>query len=299
MNTRRFGIILVAVAAALAPAGCDSPLFGGGLEYGTVTIAYVEWANAVAITHVAKTILEDEGFTVELQKVSNADMWANVASGEAHVHLAGWLPDTHADFWGPSGQYTDQIADLGAHFEGAQIGLVVPSYATINSLAQLDADTATYGGEIQGIDPGAGLMQTTQSAIDADTYGLGDWTLIDGSGPAMTDALGTAVDSSQPIVVTGWRPHWMFGKWDLKFLDDPEKAYGNPEAIHTMANKQFVEDSPDMAAFFEHFDWLQLELQEVMVDIQEGSTPEQAARAFVDAHQTEIDELLPDEEDYQ
>ncbi len=42
-----------------------------------------------------------------------------------------------------------------------------------------------------------------------------------------------------------------------------------------------------------------LELQEVMVDIHEGATPEAAARAFVDAHQTEIDELLPDEEDYQ
>jgi glycine betaine/proline transport system substrate-binding protein len=91
----------------------------------------------------------------------------------------------------------------------------------------------------------------------------------------------------------------MFGKWNLKFLDDPEKVYGEPEAIHTMANKQFVQDSPDMAAFFDTFDWPQLELQEVMVDIQEGTTPEAAARAFVDAHQTEIDALLPDATDYQ
>jgi len=41
--------------------------------------------------------------------------------------------------------------------------------------------------KITGIDPGAGIMEATQKAIDE--YGLEDWNLVSGSSAAMTAAL--------------------------------------------------------------------------------------------------------------
>ena len=37
----------------------------------------------------------------------------------------------------------------------------------------------------------------------------------------MTAALKSAIANDEEIAVTGWTPHWMFARWDLKYLDDP------------------------------------------------------------------------------
>ncbi|EUJ21889.1 glycine betaine/L-proline ABC transporter substrate-binding protein [Listeria aquatica FSL S10-1188] len=71
---------------------------------------------------------------------------------------------------------------------------------------------------ITGIDAGAGIMLSTQNAIK--DYKLDDynWQLQTSSTAAMTSTLEKAIKDKRPIVVTGWTPHWMFTKFDLKFL---------------------------------------------------------------------------------
>ncbi len=77
---------------------------------------------------------------------------------------------------------------------------------------------------ITGIEAGAGIMSSTQKAMKA--YGLNDdkWQLQTSSTAAMTSTLGKAIKNHQPIVVTGWTPHWMFTKYNLKFLKDPKNV---------------------------------------------------------------------------
>ena len=53
----------------------------------------------------------------------------------------------------------------------------------------------------------------------------------------MTVALGQAIKNNEDIVITGWSPHWMFAKYDLKYLADPKGTMGGEEAIHTMARQ--------------------------------------------------------------
>jgi glycine betaine/proline transport system substrate-binding protein len=290
---------LLVVGAVASCGGLLQDADGDGVEKPAVTIAYQEWARAVAISHVAEVILEDNGFDVTLETMSNADVWAAVADGSADAMLAAWLPNTHGDFYGDNGQYTDQVYDAGANYQGARLGLIVPSYVSVSSIADLNASAATFSSQIQGIDPGAGIMATTQTMIDNDTYSLGGWTLLEGSGSTMTNALGSAIDNQEAIVVTGWAPHWMFGKWDLKFLDDPQDVYGTPEDIHTILRLGLDADNEGVYQFFNEFSWPQVNVQEAMVAIREGTTPQQAARDFVDANQATIDEHLPDTEYFQ
>lgn len=264
------------------------------IEKPAVTIAYQDWANAVAIVNLTKTILEDNGFEVTLSEKDNAGTWAAVADASADAMQSAWLPSTHSSYYGSSGQYTDQVEDADINYENAVRGLIVPSYVTTNSLADLEGASTTFGREIQGIDPGAGLMSITQTMIDDDTYSLSGWNLIDGSGSAMTTALENAISSNETIVVTGWRPHWMFGEWDLKVLDDPQDVYGGSENIHNIVRLGLEEDNPGAYQFFTQFDYTEINIQEVMADINDGTAPATAARTFVDANQSTINELLPD-----
>lgn len=141
-------------------------------------------------------------------------------------------------------------------------------------------DTVDY--EITGIDPGAGLMKATEKAMK--DYGLSDWTLKEGSSTAMTAELQKAYKDKEPIIITGWTPHWMYQKYDLKYLEDPKGSYGEGENIHTVVRKGFEEEAPGAYKMLDQFYWEPSNMEEVMVDIQEGMAPAEAAKKWIDSN---------------
>lgn len=146
--------------------------------------------------------------------------------------------------------------------------------------------------EIIGIDPGAGIMKATNKAIEE--YGLSDWKLIEGSGAAMTATLAKDIKNKKPVIITGWTPHWMFSKYDLKYLDDPKNVYGDAEEIHTLARKGLEKDQPTAYTFLDRFEWSSDEMGEVMTAIQEGKKAEDAAKDWADAHSDRVNEWIKD-----
>ncbi|ANY74588.1 MULTISPECIES: glycine betaine ABC transporter substrate-binding protein [Paenibacillus] len=142
--------------------------------------------------------------------------------------------------------------------------------------------------EIIGIDPGAGIMKATAAAIEE--YGLTDWKLIEGSGAAMTATLDKAIKKKEPIIITGWTPHWMFSKYDLKYLEDPKKVYGEAEEIHTVVRKGLKEDQPEAYQFLSNFKWTSDDMGQIMTAIQEGQNPEAAAKEWMEANSEKVNE---------
>ncbi|NSL52450.1 glycine betaine ABC transporter substrate-binding protein [Calidifontibacillus erzurumensis] len=142
--------------------------------------------------------------------------------------------------------------------------------------------------KIIGIDPGAGIMKATEKAIEE--YGLNDWKLVEGSGAAMTAALKKAYDKEEPIIVTGWTPHWKFAKFDLKYLDDPKGVYGDEESIHTIVRNGFKEDHPNAYKVLDQFYWTADDMSAVMVMIEEGMKEEEAAAKWVEENADTIAE---------
>ncbi|EKN68228.1 glycine betaine ABC transporter substrate-binding protein [Schinkia azotoformans] len=142
--------------------------------------------------------------------------------------------------------------------------------------------------EIIGIDPGAGIMKATAKAIE--DYGLEDWTLIEGSGAAMTAALKKAYDKEEPIIITGWTPHWKFVKFDLKYLEDPKGVYGDEENIHTITRNGLVEDHPNAVKVLDQFHWTADDMSTVMVMIEEGTKEEEAAAKWVEENAEKVAE---------
>jgi glycine betaine/proline transport system substrate-binding protein len=265
-------------------------LFGGtALAKKTARFAYVEWARAVAITHVAGAILEKKGYKVKLQSVANAAMWASVASGDSDALLCAWLPVTHADLYA---EYKSKFVDLGPNYTGAKLGFVVPSYVTIDSIPEMAAHIDQFNGKIIGIDPGAGMSKAVDKAIAENTSGLGKFKHITGTDAIMVASLQQAIKQKKWIVVPGWQPHWMFGQWELKILQDPDKIFGGEETINTIVRKDLEKDDPELFAFLKNFDWKQLPLDSVLVDNKNGMDPRKSAAKFVDGKWDTIEKLL-------
>ena len=84
---------------------------------------------------------------------------------------------------------------------------------------------------ITGIEPGAGITATTERALE-EYDNLDGWELETSSTAGMMGQLDSAIDNEEPLVITGWTPHYMFEQYHLKFLEDPEGVYGEPE-FHT------------------------------------------------------------------
>ncbi|WP_019412663.1 glycine betaine ABC transporter substrate-binding protein [Paenisporosarcina sp. TG20] len=142
--------------------------------------------------------------------------------------------------------------------------------------------------KITGIDPGAGLMAATEKAIEE--YELEDWSVIAGSSAAMTASLQKAYESEEPIIVTGWTPHWKFAKFDLKYLEDPKEVFGGEEEIRTIGRLGLQEDLPEAHQILSQFNWTQDDMGEVMIAIQDGEDEAVAAQNWVDAHEEKVSE---------
>lgn len=144
--------------------------------------------------------------------------------------------------------------------------------------------------KIIGLDPGSGHMEASEEVMVE--YGLeeDDWELIYGNGAAMTAALKRAYDREEPIVVAGWNPHWKFLTYDLKFLDDPKLLYGDEEQIHTYARLGLKEDKPEAYEILSRFNWTADDMGDIMMDIEAGVDPKEAAQKWVDANEEKVAE---------
>ncbi|MDN7023471.1 glycine betaine ABC transporter substrate-binding protein [Methanoculleus sp. FWC-SCC1] len=249
---------------------------------GAVSIGYVTWDSEIASTNVLKQVFEKAGYDVEIVAVDAGPLYQAVAKGDVDCTVSAWLPATQANYWET---YGDDIVFVRKNLEGAKIGLVVPTYVTIDSIDELNSVKDKFNGKITGIEPGAGIMQNTEEAITE--YGL-NYELVSSSSAGMAAELRSAVQDEKWIVVTGWTPHWKFARWDLKYLDDPKGVYGGEEYIATLARQGLQEDQPGVYDILTRFSWTAADMESVMLSIENGASEEDAAEEWVNAHPDQV-----------
>ncbi len=260
----------------------------------TAELVYVNWAEGVAYTHLAKVILEEKmGYDVNITAAQVGAAYTAVAQGDKDAFMESWLPVLHKDYLD---KYEDDLVDLGHVYEGTQSGLVVPEYVKVDKISGLNKHADKFDGQIVGIDAGAGVMKTTKQVIR--DYGL-DLKLVPSSGPAMTSALKKAVDEKEWIVVTGWKPHWMFARWDLKFLkQDPNLKKWKKGNIHIMGREDLKDDKPRLAKFLSNMHFTDKQLGSLMLAVRESgddATVEDVAAEWMEEHRRLISQWIPEE----
>jgi glycine betaine/proline transport system substrate-binding protein len=251
-----------------------------------VSIFYPNWSEGVAFTYLAKAALEADGYAVTLTNLAPGLIYGELSKDDSKgdVLLDAWLPNTHKDYWA---DYGDKLVVLGEAFSGATTGLVVPTYVTINSIEELNANKDKFNSEIIGIGGGAGIHANTVKAIDL--YGL-DYEQITSSGPAMVASLEKAIRDKEWIVVTGWKPHFKWARNDLKYLEDPKGVYPK-DACTIISRRGFEEDQPEAATFFKNFNLEEGQLYELMTAIADKGE-EAGATEWYEANKVLVDSWM-------
>lgn len=240
-----------------------------------ITIGMVDgWAEDVAMTHVAKAILDEQGYHVIIQKASTDMILASMNNEDTDLFMGVWLPYTHAT----KVAKFPNLVELGTNYENGRIGLVIPDYVPINSIEQLNQFKDKFRHQIIGIEKGAGMTKATeQSIVD---YQL-DYKQINSSTIAMITELQNAIRNKEWIVVAGWKPHWMFGKMKLKFLEDPKKSFGETEQIRTYSRKSFGKDHPELMSFFSKIYFDDDEMTDLVTEMESSTNKEETAKEWV------------------
>mgnify|MGYP006272789963 CR=1 FL=1 len=254
-----------------------------------ITLGYVQWSSAEASTYLMEEVLERAGYDVKKMTLQAGAMYQGLSKGDLDAMVCAWLPKTHKSYWK---EYGDQLVDLGVNYEKAKIGLVVPKYVEIDSIAELKNNADKFNQRIIGIDPGAGIMGVTSNQAMGQ-YGLSDWDLVESSGPAMTAKLKEATNDKEPVVVTGWTPHWKFFSYDLKFLKDPKGVYGKPDKIKTLGRTGIKEDYPEAAKIMQKYKFNDNQIGQLIKMAKDADDLEKAAAEYVKKNKDLVNEWLP------
>ena len=157
-------------------------------------------------------------------------------------------------------------------------------------------DTISIGEQVDyqiiGIEPGAGVTELSKNTLK-EYENLNGWELVESSTGGMLSSLKQAIQNKEPIIITGWTPHWKFSEYDLKILEDPKGVLGGLETINTLVRKGLENDLPEAYTILDRFYWETEDMEAVMHDAQSGSF-EDAAMKWIKENQDRVDEWTKD-----
>lgn len=248
------------------------------------------WDEGIAVSHLFKAILEDEGYTVTTTEADPGIVYTGLTGGDFDVNFDMWLPNTHADYLKT---YGGEMEQLGAWYDDAKLTIAVNEDSPITSLDELAANADLFGNRLVGIESGAGLTAVTQDAA-IPGYGLSGMDFLISSTPAMLAELKGATDAGEDIAVTLWRPHWAYDEYPVRDLEDPKGLMGEAEEINSVGRLGFTEDYPTLASWIAAFtldDEQLFSLENIMFNEAGGSDNDGSARTWLDQNPTFVDDL--------
>lgn len=274
-------VLILTLLLTLSLTGCTSTTN----EQETITFGVTPWTSTVPPTYVAKIILEDMGYNVELQNADVGVVYAGLARGDIDVFMDAWLPDMHRNY---IDKYGDSLEDVAISYTEGELGWVVPANSEINSIEDLKGKESMFNNKLYGIEEGAGMTDTSREMIEA--YGL-NLDYVSSGEPAMLAQAKSRISKGEPVLFLGWRPHSMFATWDLKVLEDP-KGYFKTSEVHVIANADFKNKFPEAYEFLKNWSMPVEDIEQMILDIDNGANPEERAREWVEENQDKVDEML-------
>lgn len=266
MKTKRVALVLT-LALALTFGFVATPVRA---QDETLDIGAIAWEESLAIAdliqHVVRTELD---YDVDVSNPNAGVAYEAVSNGDLDLFLESWQPMTQANYL--EKYNVIEFADFGPMYEDAMLTWAVPAYVPEDMLSSVEdlgkpEVREKLDGEITGIDPGAGIMNISDDMME-EYDALEGYELLEGSGAAMQASLKSAIQNDEWIVVTGWQPHSMYGRFDLRNLEEPKNMLGEEERIHMLGRTDFVADFPSKVSQFLSRFYLPIEMVNNLSDM--------------------------------
>jgi len=287
-------------------------------EKPVIKLAENPWSGSQVNVAVAKALLEDKlGYTVEIVTIDENAQWPALANGDLSASLEVW-PSGHAE---NVAQYIDDlkvVENAGLLGPVGEIGWFMPAY-----VVEQHPDLATWEGFTN---PDNARLFATAETGDKGQFLAGDpsWVQYDediiknlgmemqvvtaGSEEAIVAALDAAYSRQEPIVFYFWTPHSIHAKYDLVQVELPpysDECYAKAESggvdcaypsddLFKIVAANLKDEAPDAYQFLKNFNYTTEDQIEMIAAVElEDKTPEEAARAWIAAHEDTWKAWLP------
>ncbi len=265
----------------------------------TLDFGVPAWPGITVKTEIAEQLLNPLGYDTQTHEIGLQVIYQGMESGDVDAFLGAWLP-AQKEMFEPR-KASGVLTDVANNVDGAQMTLAVPTYLHergIQSFADLDEHRDEFNSQIHGFGAGSAASEILHNAIDNDTWGLGDWSLVDTSEVGMLSAAQDAISREEAIVWVGWTPHWMNLELPMRYLEDPENLFGenNGESdVRTLLRSDYADAHPALVTFFEQFSFTADE-QSWMIQAfgQEERDLAEVAQQWINDHPERVEARLAD-----
>ena len=135
-------------------------------------------------------------------------------------------------------------------------------------------------------------MYQTRHAIDQ--YDLSGIRLLSLSEQDMTQAFAESFKRREEVVITGWEPHWLFARYELRFLDDPQQVFGAQENIYAVGNKSLATRLPKVARLFERMQFSEKQINSLIYLMNSEADPEDGVREWIRKNEYIVNQWVKD-----
>ena len=254
-----------------------------------VRLPDIGWTDVTATTALTAALLEQRGYRPRITVLSVPVTYASMKHADIDVFMGNWMPTQEAD----RKSYIEEgsVEDLGINLSGAKYTLAVPAYAYEAGLRDF-TDIRKFAAEldhtIYGIEPGNDGNRLILGMIHADTFGLGDFKIVESSEQGMLAEVERAINAHRPVVFLGWAPHPMNLRFDMRYLGGGDTVFGpnfGGATIHTNIRAGYAQQCPNVVHLLRNLTFtIELESELMSAILDQHRDPHEAAVAWLAAH---------------
>ncbi len=251
----------------------------------TIKMVYTNWSESIAINHLAAILLDEKLDYQVITKLTDVESaYAEIGQGKFDVFCDAWLPVTQKKYYD---QHAKNIEKLSIIYPEARTGFVVPGYSQLKTIKDLKG----YDQHIIGIDSGAGVMHKARAIIEKSGIKA---PLKNLNEQIMVQKLKESIKRREEIVVTGWEPHWIFARYEVRFLSDPDGLFGEKEKIYAVSHKGLKEKHPHAVRFFERMQLSEKQLNSLVYEVRMAEDPAEGAKKWIKQNEFVVNQWVKD-----
>ena len=287
--------IAFAVAALLA--GTAGAFAAEPESCKTVRFSDVGWTDITATTAVASVILEGLGYTPDVKVLSVPVTYTSLKNKDIDVFLGNWMPTMEADI--APFREDKSVETVRENLEGAKYTLATNAKGAelgIADFKDIAAHKDALGGKIYGIEPGNDGNRLILDMIEADTFSLKGFEVVESSEQGMLAQVARADKAGEPVVFLGWEPHPMNANFKMTYLSGGDDVFGpdfGGATVYTNVRGGYVEECANVGQFLKNLKFtLALENEIMGAILDGGKDPKDAASEWLKGHPETIDPWL-------
>ncbi len=288
MTRRRLGDWVAAIASlmlavtSIAAAAADPP------SCRTVRFSDVGWADVTATTGLAGQLVAGLGYTPKITVLSVPVTFNGMRSKDVDVFLGNWMPMQTAD----RKPFLDDrsVEVVRVNLADARYTLAVPAYLYdqgLTDFASIRKFAGPLGHRIYGIESGNDGNRLVLGMIHNNTFGLGDFQLVESSEQGMLAEVERAVRTRSPIVFLGWQPHPMNDRFAMRYLTGGDSVFGpnyGSATVSTDVRAGYLRQCPNIARLLGNLAFAVADENALMQGVHDTGDPAITARDWLRAH---------------